>query len=395
MRNPSATGGPARPGLVRSLCGCAAAAVLLAACSNTAPTASQSPAAADSAVGSALARLVHESNGPPGAIAVIQRGGTVVVEKAGVADVATGQAISSTDAMRLASVAKAFSAAAALALVAQGRLSMRSTVGTTVPGLPPSWAAIDLAQLLQHTSGIPDFSKQQAFLDAVRASPASAPPPKQLLSSVEGLPLSFTPGSRFEYSNSDNIVVALMVEAVTGAPYDEALQSLVGRPLGLTQTGLPSGTALPAPYLHGYDHAAGHAPEDASEVLAAGWSWASGGVVSTPADANRFVRGYVSGRTTNAATRSAQFRFVPGSSEPPGPGTNAVGLGVFRYSTSCGTVYGHTGNTLGYTQFVAASNDGTRSVTVSVTSQLTPTSNPERFAQLRHVFDLGVCAALA
>ncbi|MGI9021646.1 MAG: serine hydrolase [Acidimicrobiales bacterium] len=156
---------------------------------------------------------------------------------------------------------------------------------------------------------------------------------------------------------------------------------------------VPRGPEMPAPYVHGY---AVDPLEDVSELVAAGWSWASGGVVSTPRDADRFVRGYVTGATTDPATKAEQFEFVRrGHSEPPGPGENAAGLGIFRYRSSCGTVYGHTGNTPGYTQFVAASADGTRSTTVSVNAQITPTTDPARFGLLRRIFGLAVCAAMA
>ena len=96
-----------------------------------------------------------------------------------------------------------------------------------------------------------------------------------------------------------------------------------------------------------------------------------------------------------AAVHRAQFRFVPGDSEPPGPGTNAAGLGIFRYSTRCGTVYGHTGNTAGYTQFIAASADGRRSVVVSVNAQITPKTDAALFTRLRALYVTGVCAALS
>ena len=75
--------------------------------------------------------------------------------------------------------------------------------------------------------------------------------------------------------------------------------------------------------------------------------------------------------------------------------TTPAGLALFRYETRCGTVYGHTGNTAGYTQFIAASEDGSRSVTVSVNAQITPTIHSERFPELRRIYELGVCAALA
>jgi D-alanyl-D-alanine carboxypeptidase len=82
-------------------------------------------------------------------------------------------------------------------------------------------------------------------------------------------------------------------------------------------------------------------------------------------------------------------------SAPPGPGANAVGLGIFRYTTPCGVVYGHTGNTLGYTQFIAATADGTRSLSVSVSTQISATTNAERLPDLEAVFGAAVCAALA
>ena len=88
--------------------------------------------------------------------------------------------------------------------------------------------------------------------------------------------------------------------------------------------------------------------------------------------------------------------FVPGgASDPPGPGQNSAGLGLFRYETSCGVVYGHTGNFPGYTQFAAASRDGLRSATVSVNLQLRPDLDGVVFPQLRRTFELAVCAALA
>ena len=88
-----------------------------------------------------------------------------------------------------------------------------------------------------------------------------------------------------------------------------------------------------------------------------------------------------------------QFR-EGGKSEPPGPGVNSAGLALFRYETTCGTVYGHTGNTPGYTQFIAATADGRRSVVVSINGQITPDRDETRFAELRRIYELAVCTAL-
>jgi D-alanyl-D-alanine carboxypeptidase len=187
-----------------------------------------------------------------------------------------------------------------------------------------------------------------------------------------------------------------MVEAATGKSYEDQLRELVYKPLGLRKTSLPRGPNLKKPFIHGYDLSE-HPPEDVSEDLAAGWSWASGGIVSTPADLNDFIRGYVGGKLFDERTQAKQRQVVEGgSSEPPGPGKNSAGLGIFRYQTRCGTVWGHTGNTLGYTQFMAASSTGRRSATVSINSQLTPTvGDPDAFKALRRAEGLAVCAALA
>ena len=361
---------------------------------NTGAASAGSAQSADAALNRALARIVRQPDGPPGIAVVVQRGDRAVLHRAGVAEVAAGARIRASDSMRLASVAKAFSGAVALSLVADGKLSLGDTVGRWLPGLPMAWSQVTLRELLQHTSGIPDFSLEKAFRKAVLNSPEKAPPPVVLLSYAPKR-LNFTPGSRYEYSNSDNIVVGLMVQAATGKTYESQLRERVFEPLGLTRTSLPRGTAMPPPLIHGYDIAPPQPPFDVTHLIAAGWAWASGGVVSTPRDANAFIRGYASGATTSPAAHRAQFRFRPGSSEPPGPGRNSAGLAIFRYQTRCGTVYGHTGNTPGYTQFVAATENGRRSAVVSVNSQNNLDMHPNRFAELRHIYTLAVCAALA
>jgi D-alanyl-D-alanine carboxypeptidase len=172
---------------------------------------------------------------------------------------------------------------------------------------------------------------------------------------------------------------------------------LVLRPLGLRQTSLPAGFRMPKPYVHGYTLPS-PGREDWSQVVSAAWVQASGGVVSTPSDLNRFIRAYVGRKLFGRAVQAQQLRFVMGHSEPIGPGQNSAGLAIFRYRTRCGTVYGHTGNFNGYTQFAAATLDGRRSVTVSVNEQLAQDlAGPGHavFKRLRAAEETAVCAALA
>jgi D-alanyl-D-alanine carboxypeptidase len=354
---------------------------------------------ADAALDRALQRLVSMPGGPPGVIASVQRGGELAVHTAGYADVATKRLPRASDRMRVASVAKAFSGGVALSLVSKGVLSLDDTIGTRLPSLPIAWHAVTLRQLLDHTSGLPDFTASPTFRKAVTASLKVAPPPGRLLGFVRAEPLNFAPGTEYRYSNSDNIAVGRMVEAATGHSYAAELQAQVARPLGLTHTTLPRGPELPSPYIHGYELGSGGKLEDVSKIFASGWAWASGGIVLTPANLNSFIRGYVGGKLFKPNVQSQQRRFVSGGgSEPPGPGNNSAGLALFRYQTRCGTVYGHTGNTFGFTQFAAASSNGSRSTTVSINLQRTQDSKGQAaavFRALRQAELLAVCAALA
>ena len=341
----------------------------------------------------ALERFASSEGGPPGIIVVVARGKSIDVHTAGVANLETGRSIHIHDHMRLASVAKAFSGAAALSLVTSGQLSLDDTIRQWLPELPQTWWPVTLAQLLHHTSGIPDFTDEDAFQHAVVESLQSPPSPLGLLAFVAHKVPAFTPGTQYHYSNSDNIIVGLMIEAATARPYDDVLKDFVYRPLKLKGTSLPTDSDIPRPYVRGY-HVLDNPPSDVSRIFAAGWAWASGGIVSTPADTTVFVRGYASGALIDQNTRAAQFQFRPGDSDPPGPGVNSAGLALFRYETTCGTVYGHTGNTAGYTQFVAATAEGKRSVVVSINGQITPKVAETHFPELRRIYELAVCAAL-
>ncbi len=383
-----------------------AAALVLAGCTSSNTDSASTPSTAVStgatdidsksaALDRALAELVAMPGGPPGVISIVQVGDDRTVHSAGVGDLATGAAPTINDHMRIASTAKAFSGATALSLVDQGKLSLDDTIGKWLPDLPAAWSAVTLRQLLNHTSGLPDFTKNPAFGQAVGASPDTPLPPDQLLGFVADQPLVFPPGSQYIYDNSDNIAIGLMIQAATVKTYAEALKEQVLQPLGLDSTSLPVGVDMPEPVLHGYDLDLPNPPEDVTNLVAAGWSWASGGIVSTPQDMNAFIRGYVGGKLFGPQTQAQQTDiFIPGGeSGPPGPGVNSASLALFRYETPCGAVYGHTGNILGYTQFAVASPDGTRSATVAMTLARNVDGTPEQL-QVLHALQQAEAAAV-
>jgi D-alanyl-D-alanine carboxypeptidase len=356
---------------------------------------SAAPASArttDADVQRGLERLVASPGGPPGAIATLRRFGRTVVLRAGRADTARRGAPRPTDHMRIASVAKAFSGAVALHLVQERKLGLDDTIGQHRPDLPRAWARVTVRQLLNHTSGVPDYTRSQGFLDQFADDPRGYVSPKKVIGWVAGDPLVFRPGSRYEYSNTDNIIIGLIAEKVTGKPYGRVLRDVVFRTAGLRQTSFPLTVALPRPFIHGYVVERGSAPQDVSELLSPSGAWASGAIVSTPLDLNAFIGDYLRGTFFGPAQKRQQFRFVRGgASSPPGPGDNSAGLALFRYHTRCGTVFGHTGNFPGYVQWAAATRDGRRSVTTSLNI---PAPTGTLLARLRNVQASAVCALL-
>lgn len=259
------------------------------------------------------------------------------------------------------------------------------------------WSQVTLREALQHTSGLPDYSSDPEFgsyfgshLHGIIGKPA-------LIQFVADEPLEFLPGSAYHYSNTDNIVVALFAESATGRSYRSLLRSEVISPLKLRRTKLPTRWRIPAPKIHGYETLP--VLEDLTACCSASFANASGGIVSTPRELTRFTRAYVGGELFSRREQREQADFwAGGSSDPPGPGQQSAGLGLFRYETRCGVVFGHTGNFPGYTQFTAADRSGQRGLTLTVNRQIAPGAPgegaAELFDELHRDYTRAVCALL-
>jgi D-alanyl-D-alanine carboxypeptidase len=356
------------------------------------------PAAAgplDRKLDRALNQITEANQGAPGVSVLMRKGGERTFIARGTSNTDSGRRPTVDDHMRIASMAKAFNGAVAFALVDRGLLSLDDTVGAWLPGVLPYADAVTVGQLLHHTGGLPEYIKSKGFADRVNADPLAYISPPELLEFVRDEPLEFFPGTEYRYSDTDNIVVGLIAERATGLPYDRLLRRYVYRPLGLEETSLPRNVRMPRPFLHGYDPVPGQEPEDDSKVISPSGAWASGGMVSTPNEVGRFFRAYVSARLFSPATRRLQRDFIPGSSSPPGPGSNDAGLALFRYRSDCGTMFGHTGSFPGYRMFAASNGNGRRSVVFSVNAQIVPGSGSQEVSELiTRAQRLAVCKVL-
>ena len=164
--------------------------------------------------------FVAAPGGPPGAIVTLFRRGRTIVLSAGVARVGARRPPRATDHMRIASVAKAFSGAIVLQLAQQRRLGLDDTIARRRPGLPRAWARVAASASFPTTrAAFPDYTESDGFRRQLDADPTSYVPPGRVISWVARERLRFTPGSRYRYSNTDNIVIGLIAERVTGRSY--------------------------------------------------------------------------------------------------------------------------------------------------------------------------------
>ncbi len=175
---------------------------------------------------------MHHRRIPGLAVALVHRNGEVDTRAYGQANIESGSPVTSSSVFEIGSLTKQFTAAAVLMLVEEGRLSLEDKTSAHLTGIPAGWQAVTIRQLLNHTSGIKDFLDQPGF-NAMRRSDHT---PNDLLALVTGEPLDFPPGAKFEYSNSNYLLLGMLIEHLSGQPYGQFLHDRIFAPLGMHHT---------------------------------------------------------------------------------------------------------------------------------------------------------------
>lgn len=224
----------------------------------------------------------------PGCVVAVARHGELVAERAfGVANLATGEALTPRHRFRVASHSKAFTAAGLMRLHEDGRLHLDDPVGRHLPGLDGAVGTVTVAQLMSHSAGLVRdgtdagfWSEQEPFPDAAALRAELAAPP------------TLVANTRFKYSNLGYGLLGLVIEAITGEPYDRWIARTIVAPAGLGETvsdvPLPPGTPLATG--HGGRLPTGERFPLPGQASAAALG-ASAGFVSTAADLARFFGG--------------------------------------------------------------------------------------------------------
>jgi D-alanyl-D-alanine carboxypeptidase len=312
---------------------------------------------------------------------------------AGTASLENERLLTPEDSFRIASITKAFTAAVVMELVEEGALSLDDTVDQWVPGLLAEGDSITVRHLLGHTSGLADYTKDDEFIEAFVAGEEL--PPERIVSFVSSEPLAFEPGSTYEYSDTDNNVLGMIVEAVAGRSYEQELSSRVLDPMELRSTVLPNSPEMPDPHADGYEYdpesEGAEEPENVTTALDPSAAGASGALISTPSDLSRFFGGLLGGELIGEGTLEQMKETLAGEGSPSGPGTKRAGLGIFSYELPCGEVWGHTGQFPGYQAFGAATPDGSGALAMMANAtQISEEANEA----LVYAQELAVCRVL-
>jgi D-alanyl-D-alanine carboxypeptidase len=301
----------------------------------------------------AINRVMRQASIPGAIVGVWQPGKDPYVKAFGVRDKASHQPMSTDLHMRIGSETKTFTITALLQLVDQGKVRLDDPIGKYVAGVPDG-DSITLRELAEMRSGLPDYLHNPDFLKAWFSDPQREWTPRQLLDYGIGgdPPLEFTPGSRFDYVNTNTVLLGIVVQKVSHQPLAAYLRRHILQPLHLTHTSLPAGAAFPSPHAQGYTSRSptclltgrqcGKLADTTS--WSSSWAWAAGAMVSTLGDLRSWARTVATGTLLSRATQKQRLRFLP-----TGTKDYAYGLGLMDLS---GWI-GHSGLLPGYESLTA------------------------------------------
>ena len=320
------------------------------------------------------------ATGVPGVLAEVRTGTRQLRGTSGVADLDSRKPVNDNGFFRIGSNTKTFISVVVLQLVAEHRLSLDDTVGRWLPGVVHGngndGGKITVRELLQHTSGLhnytDDLQAQITSPEAYRKLEFRQFSRQELLNIALAHRPDSAPGAAWNYSNTNYILLGMLIEKVTHDSWENQVIRRIILPLGLRHTYAPgTSTRLPRP------HATGYLIFDKNtriDTTAENMSWAdsAGALVSTAADLTRFWSAIGHGTLLRPAQTRQMRHTVPatGGDSASVPGSR-YGLGIFNIPLSCGGGYwSHEGDVPGYNTIGAVSSDGRTTVVLSLNSNV-------------------------
>ncbi|UJC78389.1 class A beta-lactamase-related serine hydrolase [Rhodococcus erythropolis] len=297
----------------------------------------------DSAITGQLDSIIDaavNSTGIPGAMVGIWGPNGNYVKVAGVADTATKAPMETDFYHRIGSVTKTFTVTALLQLVDEGKIGLDDPISQYVDGVMEG-DAISLRHLAGMRSGLVDYTTSEQFVMEYLSDPRRAFTPEELVGYVKDLPLQLRPGTTVDYSNTNTILLGMVIEKVSGSRLSDVIDTKIATPLGMEHTSFPMTNAFPTPHAQGYTNQTLDESVTAATDWNPSWGGAAGAMISSLDDMRIWVPALAKGDLLTDDTQKQRLQTV---SLSEGDDSSGYGLGLFN----SGGWIGHNGSLPGY-----------------------------------------------
>ncbi|MES5865807.1 serine hydrolase [Bacillus cereus group sp. RP32] len=295
----------------------------------------------------------------PGVIVTVKNGEASWAYASGEGNIERNHKVDADSAFRIGSTTKTFVATVVLQLAGEKKLSLDDTVEKWLPGLIKGkgydGSKITIRQLLNHTSGIADYLTPD-LKEKLIENPSENYTAEQLISRA----LQLEPVKGWSYSNTNMVIIGLLIQKVTGESYAEQIQKRIIDPLSLKETVLPgSSMDIPKKNARGYLNT-GDKLVDIT-LFNPSFANASGEMISTGEDMTTFFRALLGGKLL---TPEMQKEMVTHTVDTP---LGKYGLGIHATKLPDGTeVWGHGGGIPGFTNFAGGTKDGQHVISINI-----------------------------
>ncbi|MGG0725797.1 serine hydrolase domain-containing protein [Bacillus mycoides] len=306
--------------------------------------------------------------GFPGILAKTSEGGKTWSYAAGVANLSSKKPMKTDFRFRIGSVTKTFTATVVLQLAEENRLNLDDSIEKWLPGVIRGNGyddkQITIRQLLNHTSGIAEYTRSKGFnlMDTKKSYRA-----EELVKMGISMPPDFAPGKSWSYSNTGYVLLGILIETVTGNSYAEEIENRIIEPLELSNTFLPGNSSV----IPGTKHARGYIqldgasePKDVTYYNPSMGS-SAGDMISTADDLNKFFSYLLGGKLLKEQQLKQMLTTVPTGEAALG----RYGLGIYETKLPNGvSIWGHGGSIPGFVTFAGGTLGGKHTLAVNLNS---------------------------
>lgn len=283
-----------------------------------------------------LFTALADHNKAMGSIALSQNGVVVYSRSIGYENMAGATKTPATPATRyrVGSISKMFTAVMIFQLIEEGKLTLAAPLSTYFPQLPNA-KSITIGSLLSHRSGLRDFTKDTTYQTYLSQPKTET----EILALISQAKPAFEPNAKFEYSNSNYVVLGYIIERITKQPYGEALQQRIASKVGLKDT-YRGGKIDPKRHeSNSYRFISSWQPASETDMSIPG---GAGAVVSTPNDMTRFIEALFMGKLVSKQSLNQMT-----------PITHGYGMGMIQFPLGTNRAYGHNGGIDGFASTLA------------------------------------------